>query len=314
VSQLRIATRRSDLAMAQAGIVRALLQQQGLDAVFVPVDTTGDRQGGGDGRGGGDDRRGGENKARWVDAIFDVLRTGAADLAVHSAKDLPAEDPADLVVAAVPERADPRDVLVAADAAFLDQRGSPRAGTRIGTSSLRRAAQLRASFPGVELVGLRGNVPTRLRKVTAEGVADVAVLAAAGLDRLGATPPHVVPLGVDVMVPAPGQGALAVQCRADDRSLQASLLALDHRASRIALAAERALTRALGGDCALPLGAIAALQGDTVRLAACVAMPDGSEVVRAAAESEDPERAAEIVTAELQASGADRILDATRTA
>lgn len=296
---LRIATRRSDLAMAQAGLIRAALQAQGLDSVFVPVDTTGDRTGG-------------ASKERWVDAIVAVLRTGEADLAVHSAKDLPAQDPDDLALAAVPERLDARDVLVAADPAFLDHVGHPRAGARVGTSSLRRAAQLRASFAGVEIVELRGNVPTRLRKVTAEGVADIAVLAAAGLERLGLSPAHTVPLGVDVMVPAPGQGALAVQCRAGDRALRASLVALDHRTSRITLAAERALTRALGGDCALPLGAIAAMKGDTVRLAGCVAMPDGSEIVRAAAESEDPERAAEIVAGALRAQGADRILDATR--
>jgi hydroxymethylbilane synthase len=299
---LRIATRRSDLAMAQAGLIRTALQQQGLDSVFVQVDTTGDRH------------ETGEGKDRWVDAILEVLRTGEADLAVHSAKDLPAADPDDLVIAAVPERADARDVLVAADAAFLDQLGHPRAGARVGTSSLRRAAQLRASFPGVEIVELRGNVPTRLRKVTSEGAADVAVLAAAGLERLGLTPPHMAPLGVDVMVPSPGQGALAVQCRSDDRPLHANLVALDHRVSRITLAAERALTRALGGDCALPLGAIAAMKGDTVRLAGCVAMPDGSEVVRAASESDDPERAAEIVAEQLRAQGADRILDATRRA
>jgi len=298
---LRIATRRSDLAMTQAGLIRAELQKQGLDSVFVQVDTTGDREGG-------------DSKERWVDAILEVLRTGEADLAVHSAKDLPAEDPEDLVIAAVPERADARDVLVAADPAFLDQVGHPRAGARVGTSSLRRSAQLRASFPGVEIVELRGNVPTRLRKVTSEGAADIAVLAAAGLARLGLTPDHVVPLGVDVMVPSPGQGAHAVQCRADDRALQATLVALDHRISRITLAAERALTRALGGDCALPLGAIAAMQGDTVRLAGCVAMPDGSSVVRAAGESEDPERAAEIVAAQLRADGAEEILASTRTA
>jgi hydroxymethylbilane synthase len=265
----------------------------------VPVDTTGDREGG-------------DNKERWVDAIVDVLRTGEADLAVHSAKDLPAEDPDDLVIAAVPERADARDVLVATDPAFLDQRGHPSAGARLGTSSLRRRAQLLASFPGIQVVDLRGNVPTRLRKVLSEGAADIAVLAAAGLERLGLTPNHVAPLGVDVMVPAPGQGALAVQCRADDRALHATLTSLDHRAGRITLAAERALARALGGDCALPLGAIAALRGDTVRLAACVAMPDGSLVVRAAAESEDPERAAALVADELRAQGADAILDATR--
>jgi hydroxymethylbilane synthase len=303
VSALRIATRRSDLAMAQAGRVRLALQGLGLDAVFVPVDTTGDREGG---------PGGGEGKERWVDAILDALRTGEADLAVHSAKDLPAEDPDDLVIGAVPERADARDVLVAADPAFLDEQGHPRAGARAGTSSLRRAAQLRASFPGVEIVELRGNVPTRLRKVTAEGAADIAVLAAAGLERLGLTPSNTVPLGVDVMVPAPGQGALAVQCRVDDRPLRATLTGLDDRVSRITLAAERALTRALGGDCALPVGAIAAMKGDTVRLAACVAMPDGSEVVRAAAESENPDRVAEIVSTELLAGGADLILAATR--
>jgi hydroxymethylbilane synthase len=301
VTALRIATRRSDLAMAQAGLVRLALRGQGLDAVFVPVDTTGDREGG-------------DSKERWVDAIVELLRTGEADLAVHSAKDLPADDPDDLVIAAVPERADPRDVLVAADAAFLDQRGHPRAGARVGTSSLRRRALALSAFPGVEVVDVRGNVPTRLRKVLSEGAADVAVLAAAGLERLGLTPDHVVPLGVDVMVPAPGQGALAIQCRADDRPLRATLLALDHRASRITLDTERALTRELGGDCALPLGAIAALKGDAVRLAACVAMPDGSEVIRAAAESEEPERAAAIVASELREHGADRILDATRPA
>jgi hydroxymethylbilane synthase len=161
-------------------------------------------------------------------------------------------------------------------------------------------------------VDLRGNVPTRLRKVTAEGAADIAVLAAAGLARLGLVPANLVPLSVDVMVPAPGQGALAIQCRTDDRPLRATLTSLDHRVSRITLASERALTRAMGGDCNLPLGAIAAMKGDTVRLAACVAMPDGSEVIRAAAESEDPERAAEIVAAQLRRDGADRILDAIR--
>src|SRR5512141_125180 len=133
--------------MAQAGMIRLQLQQQGLESVFVQVDTTGDREGG-------------DSKERWVDAILEVLRTGEADLAVHSAKDLPAEDPEDLVIAAVPERADARDVLVPADPAFLDQLGHPRAVARVGTSSLRRSAQLRASFPGVEIVALRGNVPT----------------------------------------------------------------------------------------------------------------------------------------------------------
>jgi hydroxymethylbilane synthase len=302
MTTLRIATRRSELAMAQAGIVRLLLTQQGFDVVLVPLATSGDEDA---------PRAGGDGKDRWIDAILEALRDGAADLAVHSAKDLPAEDPEDLVIGAVPERADAHDVLVAGDPAFLDGPG-PRAGARVGTSSLRRAAQLRAAFHGVDIVDLRGNVPTRLRKVTAEGVADIAVLAAAGLTRLGLVPANLVPLGVEVMVPAPGQGALAIQCRTDDRPLRATLTSLDHRVSRVTLASERALTRAMGGDCNLPLGAIAAMKGDTVRLAACVAMPDGSEVIRAAAESEDPERAAQIVATQLRHEGADRILDAIR--
>ena len=302
MTTLRIATRRSELAMAQAGIVRMLLTKRGYDVVLVPMSTSGDEDAPG---------ADADGKDRWIDAIVTSLRDGAADLAVHSAKDLPAADPEDLVIGAVPERADAHDVLVAGDPAFLDGDG-PRAGARVGTSSLRRAAQLRAAFPGVDIVDLRGNVPTRLRKVTAEGVADIAVLAAAGLTRLGLSPANTVQLGVDVMVPAPGQGALAIQCRTDDRQLRATLTSLDHRVSNSTLASERALTRAMGGDCNLPLGAIAAMHGDTIRLAACVAMPDGSEVIRAAAESEDPERAAEIVAGQLRRDGADRILDAIR--
>jgi hydroxymethylbilane synthase len=298
VSPLRIATRRSDLAMAQAGIVRLMLKEQGRDVVLLPVDTTGDLHGG-------------SNKDRWIDAIVDALRTGEADLAVHSAKDLPADDPEDLVIAAVPERGDPRDVLVAADGAYFDGEG-PRRGARVGTSSLRRAAQLRAAFPGVELVDLHGNVPTRLRKLREDGGPDVAVLAAAGLDRLGVAPAAVKPLPVDVMVPAPGQGTLAIQCRTEDRPVRAALSVLEHGLSATTLHAERALTRALGGDCNLPLGAFAQVHGDVVHLAACVATPDGSRVIRAAAEAPDAEQAAKDATAELLDQGAGEILDAVR--
>ncbi|MEP6759472.1 MAG: hydroxymethylbilane synthase [Actinomycetota bacterium] len=302
MTPLRIATRRSELAMAQAGIVRLLLKERGVDALLLPLSTSGDEEAA---------SAAGDGKDRWIDAILSALRSGEADLAVHSAKDLPAEDPEDLTIGAVPERGEPHDVLVASDPAFLDG-ARPRAGARVGTSSLRRSAQLRAAFAGIDIVDLRGNVPTRLRKVTAEGAADIAVLAAAGLTRLGLAPANLLPLDVQVMVPAPGQGALAIQCRVEDRALRATLTSLDHRVSRITLASERALTRALGGDCTLPLGAIATMQGDAVRLAACVAMPDGSEVIRAAAESEDPEGVAETVAEQLRGAGADRILDAIR--
>jgi hydroxymethylbilane synthase len=304
VSPLRIATRRSDLAMAQAGIVRLLLKEQGRDAVLLPVDTTGDRE-------GGSNAVGGDTKDRWIDAIVALLRTGEADLAVHSAKDLPADDPEDLVIAAVPERGDPRDVLAAADGAYFDGE-APRRSARVGTSSLRRAAQLRAAFPDIDLVDLRGNVPTRMRKVQQEGGPDIAVLAAAGLDRLGLTPPAVKPLPVDVVVPAPGQGTLAIQCRTDDRPLRAAVSVLEHGVSATTLHAERALTRALAGDCNLPLGAFAQVHGDVVHLAARVATPDGSRVITAAAEAGDAEQAAKDVTAELLDQGAGEILDAVR--
>lgn len=303
MTALRIATRRSDLAMAQAGIVRLLLKDLGRDAVLLPVDTTGDS--------GGDQAGAGDRKDRWIDGIVELLRTGQADLAVHSAKDLPADDPEDLVIAAVPERGDPRDVLVAADGAYFDG-DAPRRGARVGTSSLRRSAQLRATFPGVEIVDLHGNVPTRLRKLTADGGPDIAVLAAAGLDRLKLQPAGLKPLPVDVLVPAPGQGTLAIQCRTDDRPLRAALSVLEHGVSATTLHAERALTRALAADCNLPLGAFAQVHGDVIHLAACVATPDGSRVVRATVEATDAEQAAKEVAAELLDLGAGEILDAFR--
>ncbi len=244
-------------------------------------------------------------KDLWIDTILEALRTGEIDLAVHSAKDLPADDDEDLVIGAVPERADPHDVLVFRERAVLEK------GMVVGTSSIRRRAQLLAAYPGVGVAELRGNVDTRLRKLE-EGEVDAAVLAAAGLERLGLIPPHTRTLGVDEMVPAPGQGCLAVQCRADDRVVRAALTMLEHRPSALALSAERALTRALGGGCTLPLGAIAAVKIDSIRLAACVASPDGARLIRAAAEAEDPDIAARIVASELEAHGAGAILQELR--
>ncbi len=221
---LRIGTRRSALALAQAEEVRAALALAGTDAELVPMATTGDE---GipvtipaDGL-----------KGLWIDAILEALRDGRIDLAVHSAKDLPAEDDEDLPIVAVPPRADPRDVLILRDAG-----AQLTAGMVVGTSSLRRRAQVLARYPGVTVAGLRGNVDTRLRKL-ADGEVDAAIVAAAGLARLGVSPEGATPIGVDVMLPAPGQGALAVQCRADARDVWAALLVLDHRPSRLAVGA-----------------------------------------------------------------------------
>jgi hydroxymethylbilane synthase len=295
---VRIGTRRSALATTQAEAVAALLRTQGLDAELVAIATAGD-----EGTEGATSPRG--RKGLWVDAIVEALREGRIDVAVHSAKDLPAEEDEDLVIGAVPWRIDPADVVV------FRERSDLAPGLVVGTSSLRRRAQLLAAFPGVGVTELRGNVDTRLRKLSL-GAVDALVLAAAGLERLGIRPAHVRRLSVGEMVPAPGQGSLAIQCRRQDRVTRARLVPLDHRPSRLALEAERALVRQLGGGCALPLGAIAAVRDDTVRLAAVVAAPDGSRVLRAAAEAASPERAAERVGSRLLADGADRILAEVR--
>jgi hydroxymethylbilane synthase len=298
---LRIGTRRSDLALAQAGEVRLLLKDIGVEAQLVPLTTTGDEGG------GSADTSTSGLKGLWIDTIVAGLRDGEIDVAVHSAKDLPAEDDEDLVIGAVPHRADPRDVLV------IRGDRSLTAGMWVGTSSLRRRSQLLAAYPGVEVAHLRGNVPTRLRKL-AGGELDGVILAAAGLQRLRMHPKNARALGVGTMVPAPGQGCLAVQCRAADREVRAMLSTLEHHASGVALETERALVRRIGGGCDLPLGAIAAVKGDAIRLAAVVASPDGSELLRAAADAAHPERAARTVADRLLEQGADRILAAVQNA
>ena len=242
-------------------------------------------------------------KALFVDAILDALEEGEIDLAVHSAKDLPTEDEG-FVIAAVPERADPFDVLV------THARALPE-GALIGTSSVRRKAQLLAIHPGVRVVDLRGNVDTRLRKV-AEGEIDAAVLAAAGLARLRAEPLHVMPMTLDGMVPAPGQGALALQTREDDFATRAAVAPLDHRESHLALDAERSLTWRLGGGCDLPLGAYATVhRNGRVALVALVASSDGDRVIRVHVDGESPEDAAAVAAKELIAQGAEQILGDT---
>jgi hydroxymethylbilane synthase len=294
VRSLRIGTRRSALATVQAEQVRALLYGQGVEAEIVGITTSGDE---------GADASSSPSglKGLWIDAILDALRDGEIDLAVHSAKDLPAEEDEDLVIGAVPARADPHDVLVLRDEHDLVS------GMVVGTSSVRRRAQIQALVPGVGVAELRGNVETRLKKLT-NGDVDATILAAAGLDRLGLEPAHARRLNVEEMLPAPGQGCLAVQCRADARDVAAVLVLLDDHAARAALETERALMRLIGGGCALPLGAIAAVKTDTIRLAACVASPDGVRLVKAAAEAADPKRAAALVAHELEAKGARAIL------
>ncbi|HYY77716.1 MAG TPA: hydroxymethylbilane synthase [Actinomycetes bacterium] len=249
--RLRIATRGSQLALAQSRLVADALRAAwpGLRVELVTVVTLGDRR-----RDVTAAALGG--KGVFTAAVQEAVLDGRADLAVHSAKDLPATQAAGLALAAVPERADPRDVLVAREpVAGLDDLPP---GARIGTGSPRRVALLRWLRPDVEVVGVRGNVDTRVRRAL-DGELDAVVLAAAGLDRLGLPGVRAAPLDPEAFVPAPGQGTLAVEARVDDTGTLGLLGALTHRPSRVALRGERAFLHQLGGSCTLPAGALVTL-------------------------------------------------------
>jgi hydroxymethylbilane synthase len=278
---VRIGTRGSALALAQARQVAALL---GGSHDLVEVTTSGDR-----GAEGGD-------KERWVRELDAALLSGEVDCAVHSAKDVPSRVPEGVVIAAVPQRADPRDALCGAPAL-----AALRAGARVGTSSLRRTAQLRALRSDLDVLALRGNVDTRLRRL-ADGGYDAIVLAAAGLERLGRGNEGVA---LDELVPAAGQGCLAVTTRADEESLVA---AIDDPPSARALAAERALVRALDADCHTPVGAHAVIAPVTLSLRAFVGAPDGRAWVRDALDGDDPEALGAAVAKRLLSAGAREIL------
>jgi hydroxymethylbilane synthase len=293
---LRIGTRGSRLALAQAEEVAGALRERGIEADVVPMATAGDR-----GASAAASPQG--VKGLFVAEITDALSRGDVDLAVHSAKDLPSEDPDGVTVAAVPERGLPYDVLVTREEELPD-------GATVGTSSLRRQAQLRRTRPGLRVEGTRGNVDTRLRRL-AEGRYDGLVLAAAGLARLGVQPDHAVPIPVDHMVPAPGQGALAVQARDGDEAIEA-LASVDNERSRTAFQAERELVRRLGGGCRLPLGAYAEARKDGVRLLGVVIRPDGSDLLWSQVEAATPDDAAGEAADVLLGAGAAAILDEVR--
>ncbi len=264
-TRARLGTRGSALARAQAEMVRRDLEAHhaGLAIDVELIRTSGDRLQ----RGPLADVGG---KGLFVKEIEDALLAGRIDFAVHSLKDMPALQRDGLVLVATPQRADARDVLVsrAPDLAAL-----PR-GARVGTASVRRRAQLRAARPDLEVVVLRGNVDTRLRRWR-DGDFDAIVLAAAGLARLGVEEPAARPISPDVLLPAVGQGALALECRAGDAATAALLAVLDHPPSARAVAAERAFLRAIGGDCNTPLAAHATVDGDRLRLRAQVSDLDG---------------------------------------
>jgi hydroxymethylbilane synthase len=298
--KLRIGTRGSRLALAQAREVADALTALGVETELVAITTAGDR-----GADPASDPAG--VKGLFVTEIVRALHDGEVDLAVHSAKDLPAGSEADeqgLVIAAVPERASALDVLVTRD-------GDLRPGARVGTSSIRRRAQAVRLRPDVLVKDLRGNVDTRLRKLE-DGETDALILAAAGLLRLGVVPEHAAPMSLSEMVPAPGQGCLAVQARASEGATIEVLSALDHAPSRTALEAERGLMARLGGGCALPLGAFAEPRPRGVRLRAIALSPDGSRIARTEVDGATPDEVAELAALDLSAGGADEILGLVR--
>jgi len=247
-----------------------------------------------------------EGTGFFTSSIERALLAGEVDGAVHSFKDLPVAAAEGLVVAAVPERAPVEDVLCARDGLRLEQLP---AGASIGTCSARRTAQVRAVRPDLDVRALRGNVPTRVSRVTS-GELDAIVLARAGLVRLGLEAHITEIFPVESMLPAPAQGALAVQCRAKDRELRQTLATLEHLPTRRAVDAERTLLHALGGGCSVPVGALAHFEGTELVLTAGVFALDTPVAVRVVERGSDPEALAESAARRLLAQGATAILEA----
>jgi hydroxymethylbilane synthase len=273
---LRLGTRRSALATTQSQwVADQVTARTGRPVELVPVTTYGDTSREALAQIGG--------TGVFVSALRDALLAGEVDLAVHSLKDLPTADAEGITLAAVPPREDPRDVLVARDGLSL---GELPAGSRVGTGSPRRAAQLRALGLGLEAVAVRGNVDTRLRLV-ADGEVDAVVLARAGLARLGRLDAVTEVIDPLQMLPAPGQGALAVECRSGDSITEELLGLIDDAATRQVVTAERTLLAVLEAGCSAPVGALGeAADGETVPelyLRAVVCAPDGSSTIRLSA-------------------------------
>jgi hydroxymethylbilane synthase len=304
VKPLRIATRGSALALWQANHIRErLMQLHGVESELIRIRTSGDRfQGASVAQ--VSEQTG--TKGIFIKELEEALLAGSADLAVHSMKDVPTENPTGLIFPAITKREDVRDCLISRDGAKLKDLA---AGARVGTSSLRRQAQLRHHRPDLELVELRGNVDTRLRKVAA-GEFDAIVLATAGVKRLGASDKITEILSTEIMLPAVGQGALGIETRADDRETVRLFAALDDAESHAAVTAERALLRELEGGCQLPLGAWARRENGELRLEACVFSADGKEFVRneLRGSADDAEKLGMRLGQMLIEAGADRIL------
>jgi hydroxymethylbilane synthase len=284
---IRLGTRGSALALAQANWVA-----DQLGAEVIEITTSGDR-----GQGPGD-------KSRFTKEIDEALLAGEVDIAVHSAKDVPAELPEGVVIASVPPREDPADCYVG-EAASLEEVAH---GARIGTSSLRRRAQLLALRPDLALEDMRGNVDTRLAKVGA-GV-DGAVLAAAGLRRLERGDEAAFSFGFDQLTPAPGQGSLAIEARAGDVSAIAAAAGLEDFVAAAELRAERAAVQALEASCQTPVGVLARVEGESLSVVGFAGLPDGSEWIkdRVTGETGAPEAAGRELAKRMAGAGARELL------
>jgi len=299
---IRLGSRGSPLAVAQAAYVRERLERLGEEVEVITIRTSGDE------RPGGAPAPENDDKARFVKEIEEALLREEIDLAVHSAKDVPSLLPDGLAIVGVPQRADARDTLCGPGS--LDALAD---GAVVGTASLRRRAQLLAARPDLDVREARGNVDTRLRRL-AEGSYDALVLAAAGLSRLGREEGE--PISEEDMTPAPGQGCLALEARTGDAVATDLAGRLTDRAALVALTAERALVEGLAATCRTPVGAHARLRGDDLVLDAFAGMPDGSEWIRdrAAGDAGDPAALGRAVAERMLAAGARELLDAAERA
>jgi hydroxymethylbilane synthase len=303
---LRIATRKSQLALWQAEHVAALLRAAHADlrVELVPMSTKGDRI---------QDRSlaaiGG--KGLFIKELEVALQDGRADIAVHSMKDVPGELPEDLTIAVVLPRADPRDALLSGAATRLQDLAQ---GARVGTSSLRRQAQLLAARPDLRIEALRGNVDTRLRRLDS-GELDAIILACAGLIRLGWESRISGRLEAEECLPAVSQGIIGIECRSSDHATRSRVQALNDDATRIAMDAERAFATRLGGSCQSPIAAHATLQGPRLTLHGLVAEPDGSRLLRdsIAGAATDAVQLGRQLADRVMAAGADTLLERLRT-
>ena len=295
---LRIGSRGSQLALWQAHHISDLLRAQGHTVELEIIKTTGDKitdvalaKVG--------------TKGMFTKEIEEALVENRVDLAVHSLKDLPTELASDFEIAAITARESPNDVFCSVKIASIADLSQ---GANVGTSSLRRQAQLMALRPDLKIHPLRGNVDTRLRKLEA-GDYDAIILAAAGLNRLGKTQLIRQVIPVDVMTPAAGQGALGIEIRNGDRATRAHLAFLDDQAARASTTCERALLNKLGGGCQVPIGAFAQVQNGKIHLNALVAHPDGTKVLRETREGDDPVKLGDEVGETLLRRGGDAILE-----